>query len=88
VVNGGTNDLANNSVEDKSALPCLLKFAQKYANTNVLMLNVPVRYDSLTYYPSNYDIKNFNVKLQKTTMLFNHVYLTEMTNDRKYFTNH
>jgi hypothetical protein len=45
LVNGGTNDLANNSGEDKSALRCLLKFAQKYANTYVLMLNVPIRYD-------------------------------------------
>ena len=43
VVNGGSNDLANNHKEDKSALSCLLKFAQNYANTNVLMLNVPVR---------------------------------------------
>jgi hypothetical protein len=88
VVNGGANDLASNSVEDKSALPCLLKFAQKYANTHVLMLNVPIRYDSLTNYRSTYDIKNFNVKLKKKTMLFTHVHLIEMTNDRKYFTNH
>jgi hypothetical protein len=45
VTNGGSNDLANNSTDDKSALPCLLRFAQKYPNTNVLMLNVPTRYD-------------------------------------------
>jgi hypothetical protein len=50
VINGASNDLANNPGEDKSALLCLLKFAQKYANTNVLMLNVPIRYDPLTTY--------------------------------------
>jgi hypothetical protein len=88
VVNGGSNDLINNSEEDKSALSSLLKFAHKYANTNVLMLNVPIRYDSLTNYRTNYDIMNFNDKLQKRTKLFDHVHLIEMTTDRKYFTNH
>ena len=33
VVNGGSNDLANNSGKGKSALLHLLKFVQKYANT-------------------------------------------------------
>jgi hypothetical protein len=88
VVNGGSNDLANNSEDDKSALSCLLKFAQKYANTNVLMLSIPIRYDPLTNYRTNHDITNFNDKLQKRTKLLNHVHLTEMSTDRKYFTNH
>jgi hypothetical protein len=88
VVNGDSNDLANNSADDKSALPCLLKFAQKYANTNVLMLNVPIRYDPLTNSRTNHDIKNFNDKFQKRIKLLNHVHLIEMTTDRKYFTHH
>jgi hypothetical protein len=83
VVNGGSNDPANNSREEN-----LLKFAQKYPNTNVLMLNVPIRYDPLTNYRTNQDINNFNDKLQKRTRLFNHVHLIEMTTDRKYFMNH
>ena len=50
VINGGSNDLAKNPGEVNRALLCLLKFAQKYSNTNVLMLNAPVRYDPLTNY--------------------------------------
>ena len=88
VVNGGSNDLANNQKEDKRALPCLLKFAQNYAKTNVLMLNVPIRYDPLTNFRTDCDIKNFNDKLHRVIKLLNHVHLIEMTTDRKYFTTH
>ena len=86
VISGGSNDLANNPGVDKSALLCLLKFVQKYANTNVPMLNVPIRYDPLTNYRTNHNIKNFNDKLQKSIKLLNHVHLIEMTTDRKYLT--
>jgi hypothetical protein len=88
VINGGSNDLANSSTNDKSALPCLLKFAQKYPNTNVLMLNVPIRYDPLTNYRTNQDIMSVNDKLQERTKPFQHVHLIEISTDRKYFTNH
>ena len=88
VINGGSNDLAKNPGEVNSALLCLLKFAQKYSNTNVLMLNAPIRYDPLTNYRTKHIIKNFNDKLQKSVKLFNHVHLIEMTTDRKYFTKH
>jgi len=36
VVNGGTNDLDNNSEKRKSALVHMLQFAQKYENTNII----------------------------------------------------
>ena len=88
VVNGGSNDLANNSGKGKSALLHLLKFVQKYANTNVLMVNTPTRYDPLTNYQSNHEIKNFNEKLQKRTKVLNHDHLVQTTTDRKCFTKH
>ena len=88
VINGGSNDLANNSSEDNSVLSCLLNFVNKYPNTNVLILNVPIRYDSLTNYRINQEIMNFNDTLQKNTRQCNHVQLIEISTDRKYFTNH
>jgi hypothetical protein len=42
VINGGTNDLDNNSEKRKSALVHMLQFAQKYVNTNIIM-NTPLR---------------------------------------------
>jgi hypothetical protein len=56
VINGGSNDLAKIPTDNTSALSCLLKFGQKYPNTNVLMLNVPVRCDPITNYRTNQDI--------------------------------
>jgi hypothetical protein len=88
VINGGSNDLANNPSEDNGVLSCLLNFVQKFPNTNVLILNVPIRYDPLTNYQVNQHIMNFNDKLQKSTRLCNHVHLIETSTDRKYFTNH
>jgi hypothetical protein len=43
VINGGSNDLANNSWKGRSALIDMLQFAQNYVNTNVLMVNIPTR---------------------------------------------
>jgi hypothetical protein len=88
VINGGSNDLANNHKGGKSALSGLLKFVQYYANTNVLMLNVPVRYDPLTNHRTNYIIRNANDKLHRVIKLLKHAHLFEMLTDRKYFTTH
>jgi hypothetical protein len=45
VVSGGTNDLDNNSKKRKSALVHMLQFAQKYVNTNIIMVNTPLRHN-------------------------------------------
>ena len=45
VVNGGTNDLDNNSEKRKRALVHMLQFFQKYVNTNIIMANIPLRHD-------------------------------------------
>jgi hypothetical protein len=45
VVNGETNDLNNNGEKRKSALVHKLQFAQKYVNTNIIMVSIPPRHD-------------------------------------------
>jgi len=40
VVNGGSNDLDNNTEKRKSAVVHMLQFAQKYTNTNIIMANI------------------------------------------------
>jgi hypothetical protein len=73
VINGGTNDLDNNSEKRKSALVHMLQFAEKYVNTNIIMLNTPLRHDLALDSQINLEIQDFNLKLSKSAKLFRHV---------------
>jgi len=88
VINGGTNDLDNNSEKWKSALVHMLQFAQKYANTNTVMVNTSLRHDLAMDSQISFDIQDFNMKLRKSAKLFRHFELVEMNFNRKYFTKH
>jgi hypothetical protein len=88
VVNGGTKDLNNNSEKSKSDLVHMLQFAQKYVNTNIIMLNTPLRQDLALDCQINLEIQDFNMKLSKSAKLFRHVELVDMHFNRKYFTKH
>jgi hypothetical protein len=88
VVNGGTIDLDNNSGKRKSALVHMLQFAQKYVNTNIIMVNTPLRHDLAMDSQINLEIQEFNMKLSKCAKLFRYVELVEMNFNRKYFTKH
>ena len=88
VVNGETNDLENNTEKKKSVLVHMLQFAQKYTNTNIMMVNIPLRHDLAMNSCINLEIQDFNNKLSKRAQLFSHVDLVEMNFNRKYFTKH
>jgi len=88
VINGGTNDLDNNSEKRKSALVHMLQFAQKYVNTNIIMVNTSLRHDLAMDSQISFEIQDFNMKLSKSAKLFRHVELVEMNFNRKYFTKH
>jgi hypothetical protein len=57
----------------------MLQVAQKYVNTNILMVNTPPRYDHAMDSQINLEIQDFNMKLSKSAKLFKHVELVEMT---------
>ena len=65
VVNGGTNDLNDFSGKGKSVLAHMLQFAQKYTNTNILMVNIPLKHELAMNLQSNRKIQDFNMKLSK-----------------------
>jgi len=88
IVNGGSNDLTGNTVEVRNSMSCLLSFAQKHENANVLILKAPVRYDPLANFKTNWDIMCFHDMLHKSTTLLDHVHLIEMPTDRKHFNNY
>jgi len=66
----------------------MLQFAQKYMNTNIIMVNIPLRYDLAMNSQINLEIQDFNNKLSKRAKLFSHVDLVETNFNRKYFTKH
>jgi hypothetical protein len=88
VVNGGSNDFDSNIEKGKSALIHMLQFSQKYTNTNIIMVNIPLRYNLAMNYQINLKIQDFNTNLSKRAKLFRHVDLVEMNFNRKYFTRH
>jgi hypothetical protein len=86
VINGGTNDLDNNS--EKCAFVHMLQFVQKYVNTNIIMLNTPLRHDLALDSRVNFEIQDFNMKLNTSSKLFRHVELVDMNFNKNYFTKH
>jgi len=86
VVNGGTNDLDNNTEKRKSALVHMLQFAQKYMHTNIIMVSVPLRHDLAMNSQINLEIQDLNNKLSRRAKLFSHGDLVEMNFNRRYYT--
>jgi hypothetical protein len=86
VVNGGTNDVDNNTEKRKSDLVHMLQFAQKYMNTNIIMVNIPLKHDLAMNSQINLEIQDLNNKVSRTAKLFSHADLVEMNFNRKYFT--
>ena len=88
MVDGESNNIDNNTEKRNSVLVHMLQFAQKYTNTNIIMVNIPLRHDFAMNSQINLEIQDFNTKLSKRAKLFRHVDLVEMNFNRKYFTKH
>jgi hypothetical protein len=65
-----------------------IKFLDDTQNTNIILTEVPMRYDIGVGSPINEKITNYNKKLQKVVKCFSHVNLTRITNNREHFTKH
>jgi hypothetical protein len=59
----GTKDISRN--ETSKGLCQIRNFAEKHSQTNVLVMNVPNRFDLDAQSCVNYDVKFFNRKLGK-----------------------
>ena len=86
VINGGTNDIGNNSTKRNETLVMVTQFMQKYNNTNIIFVNIPQRHDLSKDSRTNTEIEAFTTKLSKTAKLFSNVALVEIDFNRKYFT--
>jgi hypothetical protein len=90
VINGGTNDLDKCNDKVNGILISMGKFIQEYSNTNIVIVNTPLRYDlmNLDKMKMNMCIQAYNYKLKNMLKSFKHVTLVEMNTDRRYYTRH
>jgi hypothetical protein len=83
---GGANDAT--TVTQKKTVLQIMKFFQDNDKSNIIMLDIPHRYDLPDNSHVNKDIKTFSSKLKKITRLFKHVTILEFSFTRNCFTQH
>jgi len=88
IINGGANDVSPMRTHTISAIGKLTHFVQKYSNTNIIIVNVPHRYDLNSTSVVNSEIHVFNRQLLKIAKVYSHVTILETDLDRKLFTRH
>jgi len=86
IVLGGSNDFERNG--HGKNLTLIVKFLEATQLTNVLLIDVPLRYDLNTIPNINMKIMNHNKKLHKITKSFKHVQLVKAITNRDLFTRH
>lgn len=86
VCNGGANDVYNSN--SKKVILQIRKFFQDNDKSNIIMLDIPYRYDLPDNSHVNKDIKSFNSKLKKIAKLFKLVTILEFSFTRNCFTQH
>ena len=66
----------------------MTQFMQKYSNTNIIIVNIPLVCDMDRNSVTNLEIQAFNINLTKIAKVFSHVAVVEIEMTRKYFTQH
>jgi hypothetical protein len=82
---GRSNDI-DKSVHGKN-LTSIVNFLDSTQNTNVILVEVLVRYKIGARSHINEQIQNYNKKQNKVTKSFKHVKLVKVTTNREHFTN-
>jgi len=85
-INGGANNTESKGNRINRVLVNMLKFMQKYATTNIIIVNIPHRYDKNWNSVTNSDIQACNRKLNKIVERFSHVTVVGVDSIRKHFT--
>ena len=83
---GGTRDISRN--ESKSGLCSLKDFAQRTSNTNVILLEAPLRYDLPLSSCVNNEVKLLNKRMRSLMAPFNHVKVVSIPTGREHHTRH
>jgi lysophospholipase L1-like esterase len=86
VLNAGANDLYKNN--KGLALARIVNLIQNDYNTNIIIMDIPHRYDLSFSSYMNCEIQKFNRKLKEIVNLYNHASLLETILKREFFTRH
>jgi len=71
-----------------SGLRVLQEFAQKTSNTNVILLEAPIRYDLPLYSCINAEVKLFNKRMRGLMTPFAHIKVMSISTERGHHTRH
>jgi hypothetical protein len=86
VLQGGSNDVYCNNA--KVAILQIRKFCEVANNTNIIIVDIPHRYDLGKNSIVNKEIQAYNRKLKNVSKHFNRVTILESSLDREAFTQH
>jgi len=86
LISYGINDYEVNNFSQ--TLQNIIDFIQRNNQTNIILMNLPYRYDLPNLIAVNRIITTLNRKLKKTLKAFPYTYLMETDNTRTLFTNH
>jgi hypothetical protein len=74
--------------ESKSGLCSLKEFAQRTSNTNVILLEAPLRYDLPLSSCVNIEVKLFNRRMRSLMTPFSHVRVISTSTEKEHHTRH
>jgi lysophospholipase L1-like esterase len=86
LISYGINDYEENNFSQ--TVQNIIDFIQKNNQTNIILMNLPHRYDLPNSITVNRTITSLNRKLRKTLKVFPHAYFMETDSTRTLFTNH
>jgi hypothetical protein len=88
IINGGVNNVSSMRTHMISALGKMTRFVKKYINTNIIIVNIPHKYDLDKTSIVNSEIHAFNRQPLKIEKEYSHVTILDTDLDRKLFTQH
>ena len=88
LINGGANDISSKRNQANRVLGKMTQFMEKHNNSNIIVMNIPHRYDMDMNSVTNLEIQVANRKLNKIAKVFSHVAVVETDLNRKYFILH
>jgi hypothetical protein len=78
--------LAQREIKQIRVFVKMAQFMQKHNNSNIIVVNIPHRYDMDRNSVTNLEIQAVNRKANKMAKVFSHVTIVQTDSNRKHFT--
>jgi lysophospholipase L1-like esterase len=86
IVWGGSNDVAKN--ETNCGIDKIQRFVESTKHTNIILLEVPHRFDLIYESCVNKEVRKFNCRLRNLMEVYEHTMVIQVSMDRNAFTKH